>query len=191
MTYNANMKLRRPNVKELVFQAYTRPLHPELFSIRASERVQKLGHDVTAQLTSTGHVVVWNAQGRYLTEVLTARDIILPEKRLLEYRVQNGYGPIYVKVPPRGDQPGYHYHACFQSELLEWPDFCLAHDEIEADAKKRGMIVRIPSPRSRAYPALGFLVLEGHPNCLLIHAFHTYPDEQTVVKSQSLIEFTA
>lgn len=187
--YNADMKVRRPSVKELVFQAYTRPLHPELFTIRARERVQKLGHDVTAQLTSTGHVVIWNSHGRFLTEVLTAADIILPEKRLLEYRILSGFGPIYCEVPARGDQPGYHYHACFQSEILEWPDFCRAHDEIEADAKKRGMLVRIPYKRNKAYPALGFLVLEGHPECLLIHAFHTFPDEQTVVKSQSLIEF--
>lgn len=189
MTYNANMKLRRPLVKELVFQAYTRPLHPELFVIRGRERVQKLGHDVTAQLTEAGHVVIWSSQGRYFTEVLTAADIILPEKKLLEYRVLSGFGPIYQEVPARGDQPGYHYHACFQSEILEWPDFCRAHDEIEADSKKRGMLVRLPTKRSRAYPPLGFLVIEGHPDCLLIHAFHTFPDEQTVVKSQSLIEF--
>jgi hypothetical protein len=189
MTYNANMKLRRPLVKELVFQAYTRPLHPELFVIRGRERVQKLGHDVTAQLTEAGHVVIWSSQGRYFTEVLTAADIILPEKKLLEYRVLSGFGPIYQEVPARGDQPGYHYHACFQSEILEWPDFCRAHDEIEADSKKRGMLVRLPAKRSRAYPPLGFLVIEGHPDCLLIHAFHTFPDEQTVVKSQSLIEF--
>ncbi|HMO36133.1 MAG TPA: DUF2617 family protein [Gemmatales bacterium] len=183
------MVLHRPLVKELVFQAYTRPLHPELFHIRARERVQKLGHDVTAQLTSTGHVVVWHSKGRYLTEVLTAEDILLPEKKLLEYRVQHGYGPIYQEVPARGESPGYHYHACFTTEMLEWPDFCLAHDEIIADSKKRGMLVRLPSKRSRAYPPLGFLVLEGHPDCLLIHSFHTFPEEQTVVKSQSLIEF--
>jgi len=190
LIYNAeDMKVRRPLVKDLVFQAYTRPLHPELFSIRARERVQKLGHDVTAQLTATGHVVVWNSQGRYLTEVLTKADIILPAKRLLEYRILSGFGPIYCEVPARGDQPGYHYHACFQSEILEWPDFCRAHDEIEADSRKRGMLVRLPTKRSVAYPSLGFIVLEGHPECLLIHAFHTFPDEQTVVKSQSLIEF--
>lgn len=189
MDYNESMKVRRPSVKELVFQAYTRPLHPELFTIRARERVQKLGHDVTAQLTSTGHVVVWNSRGRFLTEVLTAADIILPVKRLLEYRVLSGYGPICCEVPARGDQPGYRYHACFQSERLAWPDFCLAHDEIEADSRKRGMLVRLPAKRSKAYPPLGFLVLEGHPECLLIHAFHTFPEEQTVVKSQSLIEF--
>src|SRR5438105_521105 len=82
VNYNAHMKLRRPLVRELVFQAYTRPLHPELFTIRARERVHKLGHDVTVQLTATGHVVIWHAQGRFLTEVLTAEDIILPANRL-------------------------------------------------------------------------------------------------------------
>ena len=187
--YNDDMQTKRPLVKELVFQAYTRPLHPELFEIRARERVQKLGHDVTAQLTATGHVVIWKSQGRFLTEVLTAADILLPARRLLEYRVLSGYGPIYMEVPARGNQPGYHYHACFQSEELAWPDFCRAHDEIESDARKRGMLVRLPVKRERSYPPLGFLVLEGHPECLLIHAFHTFPDERKIVKSQSLIEF--
>jgi hypothetical protein len=182
------MKLRRPLVRELVFQAYTRPLHPELFHIRACERVQKLGHDVTVQLTATGHTVIWNGDGRFLTEVLTAEDFLLPANRLLDYRLQPGSGPISRTVPARGVQPGYCYQACFHTEVLEWPEFRRVHDEIEADARKRGMLVRLPKKRSKALPPLGFIVLEGHPGCLLIHAFHTFPDERTVVKSQSLIE---
>jgi hypothetical protein len=189
VSYNADMKLRRPLVKELVFQAYTRPLHPELFQIRARERMNKLGHDITVNLTATGHAVVWGAQGRFLTEVLTAEDRVLPGNRLFEYRLQPGSGPIYRHVPPRGTQPGYFYHACFQTETLEWPDFRRVHDEIEADARKRGMLVRLPQRKSKTCPPLGFLVLEGHPGCILIHAFHTFPDERTVVKSQSLVEF--
>lgn len=183
------MKLRRPLVRELVFQAYTRPLHPELFQIRARERVQKLGHDVTVQLTATGHAVVWYAQGRFLTEVLTAEDILLPGNRLFEYRLQPGSGPIHRNVPARGEQPGFCYQACFQTETLPWPEFRRVHDEIEADARKRGMLVRLPQKRSKTCPPLGFIVLEGHPACILLHAFHTFPDERTVVKSQSLIEF--
>jgi hypothetical protein len=189
VTYNADMKLRRPLVRELVFQAYTRPLHPELFQIRARERVQKLGHDVTVQLTATGHTVIWHADGRFLTEVLTAADILLPTNRLFEYRLQPGSGPIHRDVPPRGEQPGFCYQACFHTEVLDGPEFRRVHDEIEADARKRGMLVRLPQKRTKTCPPLGFIVIEGHPACLLIHAFHTFPDERTVVKSQSLIEF--
>jgi hypothetical protein len=182
------MKLSRPLVKELVFQAYTRPLHPELFTIRARDRVHKLGHDVTVQLTATGHVVIWHAKGRFLTEVLTANDIILPGNRLFDYRVQPGSAPIYREIPARSKQPGFTYQACFQSETLEWSDFRRLHEEIESDGRKRGLLVRLPCKRRKTYPPLGHIVLEGHPGCVLIHAFHTFPDERTVVKSQSLIE---
>jgi hypothetical protein len=185
------MKLPRPLVKELVFQAYTRPLHPELFTIRGRDRVQKLGHDVSVFLTATGHAVIWNAQGRFLTEVLTAEDMLLPGNRLIDYRIHPGSAPIYREVLARGKQPGFSYQACFQTETLEWAEFRRVHDEIEADGRKRGILVRLPAKKSKTCPPLGHLVLEGHPGCILIHAFHTFPDERTVVKSQSLIEFTS
>jgi hypothetical protein len=30
--------------------------------------------------------------------------------------------------------------------------------------------------------------VEAKPRCLLVSAFHTFPDENTVVKSQTLVE---
>jgi len=37
-------------------------------------------------------------------------------------------------------------------------------------------------------PRLGFVTVEARPGCLFLSAFHTFPEEHTVVKTQSLIE---
>jgi hypothetical protein len=36
--------------------------------------------------------------------------------------------------------------------------------------------------------ALGVVIVESLPRCLSVSAFHTFPDEFAVVKTQSLIE---
>jgi hypothetical protein len=35
---------------------------------------------------------------------------------------------------------------------------------------------------------LGFVSVEARAGCLFLSTFHTFPDEHTVVKTQSLIE---
>jgi hypothetical protein len=35
---------------------------------------------------------------------------------------------------------------------------------------------------------LAFITVEARPGCLFLASFHTFPEEHTVVKTQSLIE---
>jgi hypothetical protein len=59
----------RPKVAELVFQLYGRVLHPELFEIHASRRIDRGEYSVVVAITHAGHLVTWRKDGLTLTEV--------------------------------------------------------------------------------------------------------------------------
>jgi hypothetical protein len=81
---------------------------------------------------------------------------------------------------------GINYQMSSQVEVLSPEIFLHVHDEILAD--KRGLLHNFQPHHRLAVAPLGFVAVEARADCLFITTFHTFPDENTVVKSQSLIE---
>jgi hypothetical protein len=173
----------RPRVSDLVFQLFGRPLHPELFDILAVRKIQHNGADLTVRITRTGHVISWETRDVHLTEVAAASDQLLPEKRrLFSHRL-------------RGEQCdkvaclfGISYQMSFQVETLPQDIFLHVHDEILADGHKRGLLHNFQPNHRLSLAPLGFVTAEARAGCLFLTSFHTFPDEHTIVKTQSLIE---
>jgi len=175
--------LLRPRVADLVFQLYGRPLHPELFDILAMRKVQREDYDLAVRITRTGHVISWSNRDVYLTEVTAAADQPLPERRrLLNYRIRGEHSDSLICAP------GLSYQMSFQVETLPPEIFLHVHDEILADGGKRGLLYNFQPNHRLSLAPLGFVSVEARAGCLLLTTFHTFPDEFTVVKSQSLIE---
>lgn len=83
---------------------------------------------------------------------------------------------------------GVHYQTSFQVEMLAPEIFLHVHDEILAEGGKRGLLHNFQPNHRLAVSPLGSIEIEARQNCLFISSFHTFPEENTVVKSQSLIE---
>src|SRR5262245_12929099 len=173
----------RPRVAELVFHLYGRPLHPELFEILAVRKIQREDYELTVRITRTGHVISWETGDVHLTEVAAAAEQELPQKRrLLSYRLRNEHSDALACAH------GVTYQMSFQVEVLPPEIFFHVHDEILADGSKRGLLHNFQPNHRLALAPLGFVTAETRAGCLFISAFHTFPEEHTIVKSQSLIE---
>ena len=173
----------RPRVSDLVFHLYGRPLHPELFDILAQRKIQREDYELTVRITRTGHLVSWDNRDVHLTEVATAADQPLPEKRrLLSYRLRHEHSDTLACAH------GVNYQMSFQVEVLPPEIFLHVHDEILADGNKRGLLHNFQPHHRLALAPLGFVSVEARAGCLFLSAFHTFPEEHTVVKTQSLIE---
>ena len=173
----------RPRVSDLVFQLYGRPLHPELFDILAVRRYERADYDLRVWITRTGHVLTWENPDVYLTEVAAAGDEPLPERRRLRHWRLRGERSDTLACAHR-----IHYQTSFQVEVLPSEIFLHVHDEILADGSKRGLLHNFQPHHRLALAPLGFIAAEARAGCLFLSTFHTFPDEHTVVKSQSLIE---
>ncbi len=173
----------RPRVCDLIFRLYGRALHPELFDIVAVRKIRRENYTATLRITRTGHVITWEDADTILTEVVTDDDELLPRsRRLLDYRLRGEHS---------GSFEGAHgvvYQTSFQVEILSPEIFLHVHDELLADGGKRGLLCNFQPNHRLAIAPLGCIEVEAKPQCLLVSTFHTFPGENTVVKSQSLIE---
>lgn len=174
--------LIRPPVAELVFQLYGRPLHPELFDILAVRRYQREDYEVRVWVTRTGHVVTWQSADVLLTELADAGQALSNARRLLSYKMRGEHSACL----PCGR--GVVYQTSFQVEMLSPEIFLHVHDEILADGEKRGVLHNFQPNHRLAVSPLGHVVVEPRPGRVFVSAFHTFPEENTVVKSQTLIE---
>jgi hypothetical protein len=180
-----NVQLLRPRVNELVFQLYGRPVHPELFDIVAARRIERDGFRLAVQITRTGHVISWENRDVILTEITAAGDQPLPEKRRLLHRRL-----CQEQTTCLSCAHGVRYQAGFQVEVLQPEIFAHIHNEIVADGAKRGLLHRFEPTRVFSTSPLGFVTAEAGLGCLFLSSFHTFPEEYTVVKTQSLIEMS-
>ena len=173
----------RPRVSDLVFQLYGRPLHPELFETLAVRKIQHNGAELTVRVTRTGHVISWDFRDVHLTEIAAASDPSLPENRRLLHHKLRGEHSDAVSCFPR-----VSYQMSFQVETLPPEIFQHVHNEILIDGAKRGLLHNLQPHHRLAVSPLGFVTAEARAGCLFLSSFHTFPDELTVVKTQSLIE---
>lgn len=173
----------RPKVAELVFQLYGRPLHPELFAIHRSRTIQRGEYEARIDITSAGHVVTWRYGGLLLTEVAASAQHPLPQKRrLMSYRIK---GERSDRVLCRG---GVVYQMNFQLEPVEPEVFWTFQDELCRDGQQQGMLHRFDSSGRMALGAISYIHVETRSRSLLVQAFHTFPDDYAIVKSQSLFK---
>ena len=177
------MLIVRPKVAELVFQLYGRPLHPELFEVCSSRTVQRAEYTAKIDITRTGHVVTWRDAGLVLTEVVTSAHHPLPERRrLMSYRLK---GQRSDRVECRG---GISYQVSFQLEPVEPEVFWTFQEELTRDGQTQGMLQRFDSSGRMALGAISYINVESRARSFLVQAFHTFPDDYAIVKSQSLFQ---
>ena len=173
----------RPKVAELVFQVYGRALHPELFEVCQSRQVQRGKYKAKIDITTAGHVVTWSYAGLTLTEVATSANHPLPERRrLLSARLK---GQRNDRVECRG---GVNYQVSFQLEPVEPEIFWTFQHELCQDEHHQGMLHKFGSSGRMALGALSYINVESRDQTLLVQAFHTFPDDYAIVKSQSLFK---
>lgn len=177
------MLTARPKVAELAFQLYGRSLHPELFKVYASRQVARGGYAAKIDITSAGHVVTWTYEGLTLVEVAASSQHPLPQRRrLMSYKLR---GKRTDQLEARG---GVRYQMSFDLEPCDPQLFWTFQQELAQDGDREGMLHRFDSSGRMALGALSYIHVETRNRSLLVQAFHTFPDDYAIVKSQSLFE---
>jgi hypothetical protein len=173
----------RPKVAELVFQLYGRPLHPELFQVCNRHVLQRGDYEAKIEITTAGHVITWRYGGLTLTEVATSAHHPLPERRrLMSYRLK---GQRSDRVECRGNVA---YEMSFQLEPVDPEIFWTFQQELSLDGQRHGLLHQFGSSGRMAVGALSYINFETRNRSLMVQAFHTFPDDYAIVKSQSLFQ---
>ncbi len=173
----------RPKVAELVLQLYGRPLHPELFEVYKTRTVERGDYAAKIDIISAGHVVTWRRGGLTLTEVCTSAHHPLPERRRLMWHRLKGQRDDIAEC--RG---GIRYKVNFALEPIDPDVFWTFQEELANDTRRRGMLHKFDSSGRMALGAISYINVETRTRTMLVQAFHTFPDDYAIVKSQSLFQ---
>lgn len=177
------LSLVRPRVADVVFRLYDRPLHPELFDAVAARTVARDGQRLTVRLTRTGHVLSWTDGGVHIEELTATADQELPEVGLrLSHRFAGSHRG-------RVEFDGLTYQTAASIEVLEPEQFVHQHAELVSDGERKGLVYHCKSGNRVGLSPLGVVIVEAVPRSLCVTAFHTFPDEFAILKTQSLIEY--
>jgi hypothetical protein len=76
----------------------------------------------------------------------------------------------------------------FQLEPVEPEVFWTFQHELLRDGERQGLLHRFDSSGRMALGAISYINVETRNCSLLVQAFHTFPDDCAIVKSQSLFE---
>ena len=83
---------------------------------------------------------------------------------------------------------GVRYQMNFQLEPVKPEVFWTYQQELTLEGVRQGMLHRFDSSGRLNLGALSYINVETRNKSLLIQAFHTFPDDYAIVKSQSLLQ---
>jgi len=171
---------------EFTFYLYSRPLHPELFKIHASRRFAQGDYEVQLWITGCSHVLSVFSGPHCITELICTPNQILPKRgliRKLQFRGEKSHKCLWAD--------DLTYMMNLQVENIKPKLYRHIHSDLTEMARKRGLFVSFAQWARGGLAPFSFLDYEARQGELQLHAYHAFPEQQTILKTQSLCNMTA
>lgn len=177
------VQVARPDVSDMVFLVFDRSVHPELFSAVKSQSIEHADFTAKISICPSGHVIEFQP-GRFpITEIATTRQQSLPNHKRSCSRRLVGQRDQMLEF-----DSGVRYHGCYQLERLDPEIFLNVHEELTLDIRKASLGHAFESSSRFAPAPISVLHTDVTSSGLLVHTYHTFPENCAVVKTQSLFE---
>jgi len=170
-------------VGELTFSLFQRALHPELFNIYGRRHLKTEQYEVLVWATGCSHVVSVFSGDVCLTELISPNSEMLPKRGLIErfqFRGQRTHKCTLSR--------GLSYMTDFQVEKMSANLYRQSHLDLQRFARNRGMFITFPEYACGGLEPFSYIDFEARRYELHIHAFHAFPDQVTIIKTQSLFD---
>lgn len=170
-------------IDDLHFFLYHRALHPELFNIQQVRHLRQKRYGAEIWVVGLSHVVMVQANNQVITELTGSDSEILPKMGLVtRFRFRG------EKDHTQSFEDGMQYILSSQVERMTPNLFAASHRDLLRHAGKRGILCTFPEWSSGDLEPFTFIDYEARERELHISAFHAFPDELTLLKTQSIIE---
>ena len=173
----------RQSVGQLRYYLYSRVLHPELFHIDQAQTTRQRRYQADVWIVGLAHVVTLRFKNTIITEVAAAPGDALPQRGLVTSFKFRG-----ERDETREFDEGLQYIFSSQVEQMTENVFKACHDDLLSDARNRGMHMAYPDRATNGLVPFSYLSTEARDNEFHVHAFHLFPDESTILRTQSIFE---
>lgn len=172
----------RPTVAEHVLSVFGRSIHPELFTACKTRTIQRANYRARIDITCDGHIVSFTgSRSATLTEVIGSLQQTLPRQRkLLSTLLQGRY------VEETRGKRGLRYRSEFEREQVSAEIFWMLQNQLKTCTSQDHLLHTFDSSGRMPFGAISFVHLEAREKQLLVQAFHTFPDDYSLVKSVSV-----
>ena len=182
--------LSRPDFGNVTGQAldlhlfvYDRPLHPELFQHFGDYRVSQGRYHADIWLVGLSHVVTVSAGNRSVTELLTHDNEVLPSRGVLSrFRLKG------ERDQERRLTDGWCHLVSTQVEIMNEPLYKSVHTDMLRHASRRGWCHLYEDWAEGDLIPFSYVDYEARDAEFHTHIFHAFPQERTLIKTQSIFE---
>ena len=173
----------RQRVEDLHFCLYERAIHPELFHIQRVKRVEQSRYHAEIWVVGLAHVVTVQFGDQVLTELITEDTEMLPKVGLatsFRFRGERDHAQSF--------NSGMKYILSTQVERLTPQLFPATHRDYVHYAQNRGLFVSFEEWMHEGLAPFSFIDFDARDHEFHVHAFHAFPEDLTLVKTQSIFE---
>ncbi|MBU0640504.1 MAG: DUF2617 family protein [Planctomycetes bacterium] len=162
---------------------YDRALHPELFRHFAAYRIEQARYHADIWIVGLAHVITVSAGRKTLTEVMSSESDLLPTRGgLSRFRLKG------ERDHDRRSADGWSYMVSSQVETMDEALYKSVHSDLVRHATKRGWFHEYDQWSDGDLMPFTYIDHEARDREFHIHAFHSYPLERTLIKTQSIFE---
>ncbi|MEW6249450.1 MAG: DUF2617 family protein [Planctomycetota bacterium] len=162
---------------------FDRALHPELFQHFANYMVEQGRYRADIWIVGLSHVVTVTTAGKTLTELLARDSEVLPTRGVLTRFRLKGERDLERRTPG-----GWNYLVSTQVETMDEALYKSVHNDLLRHTEKRGWFQSYDGWTDSDLVPFSYIDHEARDREFHVHAFHAYPHERTLVKTQSIIE---
>lgn len=171
-------------VVDLHLFLFDRSLHPELFRHYADYRVEQGKYVAQVWVIGLSHVVAITSGNRTITELISNDSELLPTRGLLtRFRLKG------ERDHERECPNGWNYLVSSQVETMEDHLYKSVHNDLRRHASKRGWYHEFDQwAEPGEMVPFTHIDHEARDSELHVYAYHAFPAERTIVKTQSIFE---
>ena len=162
---------------------YDRPLHPELFHHYADYRVRQGRYHADVWIVGLSHLVTVTMGSRSVTELVANDQEVLPTRGVLTRFRMKG-----ERDAERRTTDGWHYMVSSQVETMDEPLYKSVHNDLVRHAGKRGWYYAYRRLEDGDLNPFTYIDHEARDSEFHVHAFHAFPQQRTLIKTQSIFD---
>ena len=175
--------LTKQRIDDLHFYLYERPLHPELFHIHQVKHIEHRRYHAEIWIVGLAHVIMVQFGKQCITELIADASDLLPKSGVVasfRFRGERDHSQNFGE--------DVRYILSSQVERMSSNLFPSSHRDLIRYGQKRGMFQSFDEWESDGLAPFTFIDIESREREFYVHAYHAFPEGQTLLKTQSIFE---
>lgn len=170
----------RPRITNLNFHLFGQAVHPELFEVCASRKIEREHYALQINITPDGHAIRFWHHDLVMTEVSAGAHHPLPTLKELLHHPIEGETRNQLRYGDRVD-----YQAKVHIESVRPSLFVAVQQQLDKRVETEGLVHRFGSNGRLSYGAISYIHVQSFIENVLIRVFHTFPESSTVVTTET------